>query len=64
MHILPFLETANRLYDRFKLDEPWDSPHNIELLKEMPDIYGPEGTTTRIVGFSGEKRAVRQIPRL
>ena len=53
VHILPFLE-QHALYDRFKLDEPWDSPHNIELLKEMPEIYGSEGTMTRIVGFSGD----------
>jgi hypothetical protein len=53
VHLLPFLE-QKALYQRFNLDEPWDSPHNIELLKEMPAVYGAEGTTTRIVGFSGE----------
>lgn len=32
------------LYDRFRLDEPWDSPHNVLLLKEMPPEYRcPEG---------------------
>ena len=39
VHLLPFLEHKN-LYDRFKLDEPWDSPHNKKLIAEMPDIYG------------------------
>jgi hypothetical protein len=29
-----------RLYREFRLDEPWDSPHNEALLKEMPDQYG------------------------
>ena len=53
VHLLPFLE-LNYLYDRFNLDEPWDSPHNIKLLKDMPEIYGTEGTKTRLVGFSGE----------
>jgi prepilin-type processing-associated H-X9-DG protein len=24
------------LYNRFRLDEPWDSPHNLTLLAEMP----------------------------
>jgi hypothetical protein len=46
--ILPFLERypeANQLYKRFKLDEPWDGPHNIELLAEMPKIYGFVGKT-------------------
>ena len=27
------------LYDKFKQDEPWDSPHNKALLKEMPPVY-------------------------
>ena len=36
--ILPFLEQF-ALYERFHLDETWDSPHNLELLKEMPRTY-------------------------
>jgi prepilin-type processing-associated H-X9-DG protein len=36
--ILPFIE-QQELYDKFKQDEPWDSPHNKALLKEMPPIY-------------------------
>jgi hypothetical protein len=38
--ILPFIE-QDELYKQFKLDEPWDSPHNIQLLQKMPQIYGP-----------------------
>jgi hypothetical protein len=38
--ILPFIE-QDRIYQRFKLDEPWDSPHNIQLLSEMPVDYAP-----------------------
>ncbi len=38
VHILPFIE-QQALYDRFKLDEPWDSEHNIKLLDEMPFVY-------------------------
>lgn len=38
VHILPFIEQQN-LYDQFKLDEPWDSPHNLALLERMPEIY-------------------------
>lgn len=53
VHLLPYLG-AGQLFARFKLDEPWDSRQNIELLKEMPKIYGKQGTTTRIVGFTGE----------
>ncbi len=36
--ILPFVEQA-ALYNEFKHDEPWDSPHNIKLLERMPDIF-------------------------
>jgi prepilin-type processing-associated H-X9-DG protein len=36
--ILPYIE-QNELYNRFHLDEPWDSPHNKALLKEMPATY-------------------------
>lgn len=38
VHILPFLEEIE-LYNKFALDEPWDSPQNIDLLDEMPAIY-------------------------
>ncbi|HEX4146541.1 MAG TPA: DUF1559 domain-containing protein [Pirellulales bacterium] len=27
------------LYDQFHLDEPWDSPHNLPLVKKMPYVY-------------------------
>jgi Protein of unknown function (DUF1559) len=38
--ILPWLEEF-ALYERFHLDEPWDSPHNASLLREMPRVYAP-----------------------
>jgi Protein of unknown function (DUF1559) len=38
--LLPFLDEQG-LYDKFHLDEPWDSPHNKPLLDQMPDIYAP-----------------------
>jgi hypothetical protein len=38
--LLPFLE-EQALYDKFHLDEPWDSPHNKPLLDQMPAIYAP-----------------------
>jgi hypothetical protein len=37
--ILPYLEQKS-LYDKFKLDEPWDSPNNRALLGQMPPVYG------------------------
>ena len=41
--ILPFLDLYRdtRLYRKFRLDEPWDSPHNKALLEEMPPEYAP-----------------------
>lgn len=38
--ILPFVEQVN-LYKQFKLDEAWDSPHNLKLLPLMPKVYAP-----------------------
>ena len=40
--LLPYLE-QQKLYKEFKLNEPWDSPHNIKLLRRMPRIYADEG---------------------
>lgn len=36
--ILPFIEQAD-LYKEFKLDESWDSEHNLSLLPRMPKLY-------------------------
>jgi hypothetical protein len=36
--ILPYLE-KQELYKQFRLDEPWDSPHNLPLLEQMPVVY-------------------------
>jgi hypothetical protein len=36
--LLPYLEQKD-LFERFKLDEPWDSQHNRRLLDQMPAVY-------------------------
>ena len=36
--ILPYVEQLP-LYEQFHLDEPWDSPHNLALLDQMPPLY-------------------------
>jgi len=36
--ILPFVEQAE-LYNQFRLDEPWDSEHNLALVEKMPPVY-------------------------
>jgi hypothetical protein len=38
--LLPFLGEED-LYQAFRLDEPWDSPHNVHLLRRMPLVYAP-----------------------
>ena len=58
--ILPYIE-ENELYMKFKLDEPWDSPNNKELLKEMPRSFvcpsrgNPEPFTTTYRGLVGTR---------
>jgi hypothetical protein len=37
--ILPFLG-ENELYKQYRLDEPWNSPHNSQLAARMPPAYG------------------------
>ncbi|WP_253158488.1 DUF1559 family PulG-like putative transporter [Stieleria tagensis] len=41
VHLLPFIrqDGCQALWERFKLDEPWDSPHNKLLIDQMPEIY-------------------------
>jgi hypothetical protein len=57
VQILPYIEQSE-LFWKFKLDEPWDSPHNKKLIELMPKIYecpraaAPPGQTYYKV-FSG-----------
>ena len=37
--LLPFLE-GQQVYNQFRLDEPWDGPHNKPLLEQEPMCYG------------------------
>lgn len=56
VHLLPFVE-QQALYEQFKLDEPWDSPHNKPLLAKMPAVYktgdDPAQTTFQMVVGKG-----------
>src|SRR5262249_2836480 len=36
--LLPYLDQGD-LYRGFRLNEPWDSPHNLALLPRMPEVY-------------------------
>jgi prepilin-type processing-associated H-X9-DG protein len=56
--LLPYLE-QQELFNKFKLDEPWDSPNNKPLLAEMPALFKcpsrsrGEPTETTYRGFAG-----------
>jgi hypothetical protein len=41
--ILPLLG-QQALYEEFRRDEPWDSPHNKALVDRMPDVFQLAGT--------------------
>lgn len=38
VELLPYLG-EQLLYDKYRKDEPWDSPENLTVLQEMPAIY-------------------------
>jgi hypothetical protein len=40
--ILPYIED-DKLFKEFRLNEPWDSPHNLALLPRMPRNYEARG---------------------
>jgi hypothetical protein len=71
--ILPYLgPEGEALYREFRLNEPWDSPHNRPLLERMPAVYAcpdePRGrpqTTNYLVvvgpgrSFTGQRKGVK-----
>jgi prepilin-type processing-associated H-X9-DG protein len=42
--LLPYLE-QQPLYEQFRLDEPWDSEHNLALVEKMPDLFRHPAST-------------------
>jgi hypothetical protein len=60
VHLLPYLDQA-ALYDKFHLDEPWDSPHNKQFVNQMPAVFEAPGRknakpgTTTYVTVVGEQ---------
>ncbi|MBO0698770.1 MAG: DUF1559 domain-containing protein [Zavarzinella sp.] len=68
VHLLPMLE-QDALYRRFRLDEPWDSPANYPLLKEMPRVFARPMTSpedckflTHYRGFSNPGAVFERRP--
>ncbi len=58
--ILPYVE-GDALYKQFHLDEPWNSPHNLEVAKTVPAVFQtpgiPSDGKTRIMVFTGKGAA-------
>ena len=54
---MPFIEQA-QLYNQFRMDEDWDSPHNQALIQQMPDVFKVEGVDklgyTSVHVFTGD----------
>jgi hypothetical protein len=70
--LLPYLE-QQKLFGEFKLDEPWNSDHNIKLLGRMPSVYTvdyraapkPHTTFFQVIvgpGTPFESGLIRQLP--
>jgi hypothetical protein len=63
--LLPFIEHG-RLHKQFKLDQAWDGPHNLELLKAIPFPYAShwdaEPEVTHFLAFVGPGTAFESRP--
>jgi hypothetical protein len=49
--ILPYVEQAE-LYKKFKLDEPWDSKNNRDLVEKMPEMFSSPRVVVKNKGFT------------
>lgn len=61
VYLLPFVEEAE-LFNQFKMDEDWDSPHNKALIERMPAVFKVEGVDkpgyTSVHVFTGDDTAI------
>jgi hypothetical protein len=65
--ILPFLE-QDALYREYRFDEPWNGPHNLVLVNQMPAVYCcpsdyPSDSQTSYAMIVGP-HAIPMVPRL
>ena len=59
--LLPYLGEQN-LFDRYRQNEPWNSPSNQQVLRQMPDVYrhvddSPTSYRSAYFGFVGPETA-------
>lgn len=57
MHILPNLE-QEELYSQFRLDQPWDSPNNKQLIARMPAVFADPDPAVRQRNIDGRTKYV------
>lgn len=66
VHVLPYME-QQPLYDKFHLDEPWDSEHNLKLAEYLPPYLKRPGlglkTTMLMFAASGTLQEGKAAPR-
>lgn len=60
--LLPYLG-YNELYEQYNFSEPWNSPDNLKVLTQMPDVFrhpneSKDSTYTNYIGFAGENTAL------
>jgi len=55
--ILPYMDRKD-LYDEFRLDEPWDSPHNLKRLNADPYTYACPSHLLLKPGMTGYQAVV------
>ncbi|MEL6898757.1 MAG: DUF1559 domain-containing protein, partial [Planctomycetota bacterium] len=55
--LLPFME-QQELYNRYRMNEPWDSEHNQQLLREIPSVFRIAGAGTGGNKFKTKKLAL------
>lgn len=57
VEMLPFIERSD-LYEQYRKDEPWDSPANLKVLNQMPEVFtapgAPEGNKTTYLAIVSE----------
>ena len=60
VHLLPYLD-QQALYAEFRLDEPWDSPHNRQLIARMPEVFADPNAAVRHAVGAGRTTFVAPV---
>ncbi|NOZ41036.1 MAG: DUF1559 domain-containing protein [Planctomycetes bacterium] len=59
VRLLPYFEQQQALYEKFQLNEPWDSPHNRPLADTVVQVYSspvdPANGKTRYLALAGKE---------